>query len=135
MVKRGELTLEALLYLSLSLLLLTFFPYYAHSYASGEAHYKEAIARDLTMTINQLYATPGDARIHYPQDVSRHTITIRANTVSISSSSLGTLDTTSSDSTFIGTPIKETILKNPTTLIIEKKGNLISISSNELSTI
>jgi hypothetical protein len=134
MAKRGELTLEALLYLSLSLMLLTLFPYYAHSYAGGELHYKEAIAKDLTMTVNQLYAMPGDARILYAQDVSHHTITIQGNTILVSSTSLGKIDTTARSSTFIGTPIKETTLKNPTELVIEKKGNTITISSNELST-
>ena len=97
------------------------------SFGSRDNYFKDAVARDIALIIDSLYANPGDTIIKYKEDLSKHTVWIKDNTVVIYKTSFGRTDITSGKYKFIGRSIDETIVRSPTHLIIEKRNNKISL--------
>ena len=83
MQKRGQLVYKALIVILASALVITGFLQAGKSYGSQEAFYKLAVAKDLALTIDLIYAFPGDIVYIYPNDVSGYYIKIKQNTIKV----------------------------------------------------
>jgi len=125
MKKRGQLVYKLLFVLIMVAITIIAFLSAGKTWGNGDIYYKAAIAKDLAMMINQLHVMPGDAEIIYPQDLSKHTLVIRDNTIKVSTTEFGIDEVTTAKHTFVGNPIDEVILKNPHPLIIRKTGTTI----------
>lgn len=86
MKKRGQLIYKALIVIIGSALIIAGFLQAGKSYGNQEAFYKLAVAKDLALTIDLMYALPGDIEYTYPNDISGYIIEIKGNTVKVSTS-------------------------------------------------
>lgn len=127
MKKRGFLSIKALIIVIICAIIIIAFIQAGKSLGSRDNYYKEAAAKDIALIIDSLYATSGDATIRYEQDLSKHTIWIQSTTVIVYKTTFGRSDITKGIHRFIGSSIDETVVRNPKTLIIEKRNNIISI--------
>lgn len=101
MKKRGQIVYEALVGIIAGALIIAGFVQGGKSYGQQEAFYKLAVAKDIVVTIDLIYALPGNIEYKYPNDVSGYDIEIKNNLVKVSK-------TASTDSTlqyynFVGT--------------------------------
>ena len=83
MKKRAQLVYKALVVIIASALVFLSFLQAAKEYGNQEAYYKLAVAKDLALTINLMYALPGNIEFTYPNDVSGYDIKIKENTIRI----------------------------------------------------
>tara|TARA_Y100000310_G_C20669553_1_gene809477 strand:+ start:2162 stop:2578 length:417 start_codon:yes stop_codon:yes gene_type:complete len=63
---------------------------------------KAAMARDIAVVIESLYAVPGDVEYIYPEDVSKYTIIVKDNKVEVSSSGLEFVRSKTSKYEYVG---------------------------------
>lgn len=127
MKKRGFLSIKALIIVIICAIIIIAFIQAGKSLGSRDNYYKEAAAKDIALIIDSLYATPGDATIRYEQDLSKHTVWVQDTTVIVYKTTFGRSDITKGIYRFIGASIDETVVRDPDTLIIEKRNNRISI--------
>ncbi len=127
MLKEGQLTGKALVVIILSVIIMLSFITKANEYGSGEAQQKQAIANDLALIINQLYALPGDVSFFYSQDASRYTISVERNIITVYSDSGSPDEFTAGKASFVGYGFTS-LTKKPNPLLISKKGNTFSMS-------
>ena len=83
MKKRGQLIYKELIVIIGSALIIVGFIQAGKSYGNQEAFYKLAVAKDLALTIDLMYALPGDIEYTYPNDVSGYEIEIKGNVVKV----------------------------------------------------
>lgn len=102
MKKRGQLVYKALVVIIGSALIIAGFLQAGKSYASQEAFYKLAVAKDLALTIDLLYAIPGNVEYTYPNDISGYDIEIRDNKVMIYDANQGRLDLNQKSYNYVG---------------------------------
>ena len=127
MEKRGLLVYKALVVIIGSALIISGFLQAGKSYGSQEAFYKLAVAKDLTLTIDLMYALPGDIIYTYPNDVSGYNIEIKENTVKVST---GDQDRTFGYYPFVGID-KDVInvqIKNQKFVKLEKINDKVKIT-------
>ena len=129
MKKRGFLSIKALIIVIICAIILIAFIQAGKSLGSRDNYYKEAAAKDIALIIDSLYATPGDATIRYGQDLSKHTIWTQNNTIIVYKTNFGKSDITKGIYKFIGPSMDEIIVRDPETLIIEKKNGKIRLYS------
>ncbi len=94
MKKRGEIPYKALFEIILSAVIVIAFIGAGKSYGSEEAFYKLAVAKDLALTIDLIYALPGSIEYTYPNDVSDYDLEITQNSINVYSHNLGKTDPT-----------------------------------------
>ena len=129
MKKRSWITIEVLFVLIVCAVILLSFIQAARSYGSREVYYKTAIARDIALNIDSLYSIPGNARIEYGNDVSKYSILIKDNEVTVYKTAYGLTDATRGKYKFYGHNIQEIRIKDADNLIMEKKDETIRIYS------
>lgn len=129
MKKRGQLIYKALAVIVVSAFIVLFFPYIGKVYGSGEAYSKLAVAKDLALLIDTLYAYPGEMHVVYSVDLTGYTLKISSKEVIIYDSDIGEIDPTSATYKFVKTDEKiiETKIESPTSLAFDKKNNEIKI--------
>lgn len=127
MEKRGQIIYKALVVIIGSALIIAGFLQAGKSYGSQEAFYKLAIAKDLALTIDLLYALPGDLEYTYPNDVSGYIIEVKGNTVKVST---GNQDKTFGLYIFVGInqDMINAEIKNQKFVKLEKINNKIRIT-------
>jgi len=84
-MKKGELSLTLLMELVVVVAIGYLLIDYASSLAGSERVEKANIAEDFRMAIDLLIATPGDAKIRYPADLSNYKINLAHGVVVVSS--------------------------------------------------
>lgn len=127
MKKRGQLVYKALVVIIGGALIILGFLQGGKSYGSQEAFYKLAVAKDLALTIDLMYALPGNIELNYPNDISGYDIEIKENTIKVYN---GEGDKTIGVYTFAGTD-KDMInihIKNSKFVKLEKINNNIIIT-------
>lgn len=85
MKKKGQLVYKSIIVSIIGIILIISFLSAGKLSGSGEKHYLSAVAKDISLLINTLYALPGEASITYPRDVNDYIITIQGTTVGIGS--------------------------------------------------
>lgn len=136
MQKRGLIVLRALAGLVASAIIIYVLVSAGTAYGAQEVFYKLAIARDLALTIDIMYALPGNLEFTYPNDVSGYHIEIKGNLVRIYSSNTDTLDPTAASYSFVssGGDVIDALVKEKRFVKLEKIGNKISITGVEVKT-
>ena len=129
MKKRGQIEFEAIINIIIVMIVFTAFAYAGFSYGNKEFFYKAAIARDLALSIDLIYALPGDIAYTYPNEISGYDIEIKENTVKVQKSNYK-LDPTISTYTFAGieSDKPEFSVKGKKFVIVEKKEGKIKIT-------
>src|SRR3989338_7902274 len=94
MKKRGQLIYKALFVIIISVFIAIFFPYVGKMYGTGKAYSKLAVAKDLSLLIDTLYAYPGDVYIVYSSDLTGYTIKFYSNKIMVYDSQIGEIDPT-----------------------------------------
>lgn len=103
MKKRGQLLIQkAILVLLTSAIIIIALLQAGKTYGSQEAFYKLAVAKDLALTIDLMYALPGNLQYTYPNDISGYDIKIKENTIKVYKHDLGISDPTSAIYSFVG---------------------------------
>src|SRR3990167_6644693 len=102
MKKIGFLSIKALIIIIICAIIILAFVEAGKSFGSRDIYFKDAVAKDLSLIIDSLYSTPGDVILRYGQDLSKHTILIKDNTITIYKTSLGVADITLGKYKFIG---------------------------------
>ena len=92
MKKRGQLSFKALASIIASAIIVLFFIQLGKNYGSQDTYYKLAIAKDLALTFDLIYAYSGDIDIMYPNDLSAYDVELRDNVVKIYSNEQGKTD-------------------------------------------
>jgi len=130
MKKRGQLVYESLLVIIASVIIISAFIQAGKSYGSQTAFYKLAVARDLALTIDLVYALPGNMQYVYPNDISGYDLDIIGNTIRIYDRKLGSQDTTPASHHFAGlvTDIINVQIKGGKFVRIEKTDNKLIIT-------
>ncbi|MBI2541387.1 hypothetical protein HYV80_01635 [Candidatus Woesearchaeota archaeon] len=128
MKKRGQIVYEALVVIIAGVLIITGFVQGGKSYGQQEAFYKLAVAKDIAVTIDLIYALPGNIEYTYPNDVSGYDIEIKNNIIKV-------YKTSSTDSTlqyynYVGTDKDQLnfLVKSQKFLKIEKINGKIKIT-------
>ncbi|HIH04635.1 TPA: hypothetical protein HA228_00265 [Candidatus Woesearchaeota archaeon] len=129
MQKSGTLVYKALITLILSAIIVASFVTVGNQYGSAEAPHKQAVANDLALILTEMQAMPGDLTLAYGQDVSRYGILLSGNSILIYSAGLGRTDIIAGKAAFNGKPLPQTLIERPSSLIIIKKGDVITLSS------
>ena len=136
--KKSALVLKALAVSIICIFLIVVFVQGGKAFGSQDYFFKIAMARDIAITIDALYALPGDAYIEYPIDMNPtdfrgYGIKVTPNKVEVFSSDFGELDPTSASYDFTGreTSDPSVTLPNPNKLIIRKMGNKIELSGED----
>lgn len=129
MKKRGQLVYKGLIIAIVCVMVILAFIQAGKSYGSKDIFYKSAVAKDLALIIDELYAVPGDVVISYQNDLSEYGVYIKDNSVRVYSTDAGLLDVTSGQYTFFGLKIQETKIENPKQLIISKVNGKITLSA------
>ena len=83
MKKRGQLVYKALVVIIGGALIILGFLQAGKEYGSQEAFYKLAVAKDLALAIDLMYALPGNIEFTYPNDISGYDVEIKENTVRV----------------------------------------------------
>ncbi|MBI2654705.1 hypothetical protein HYX02_07930 [Candidatus Woesearchaeota archaeon] len=83
MKKRGQLLFEAIVVMLLFAIPASVFYQVGISLGNRESYYKLAVARDMALSIDLMYALPGDVSYVYPNDVSSYNIGIRDRAVRV----------------------------------------------------
>ena len=130
MKKRGQLVYKALVVIVGSALIIAAFVQAGKSYGSQEAFYKLAIAKDLALTIDLLYALPGNVEYVYPNDVSRYDIELRDNKVTIYDTNQGRLDTNQKSYNYVGSETNSinAYIKNQKSVKFDKINSAIIVT-------
>lgn len=128
MKKRGQLVYKALIIIIASAIIILAFIEAGKSYGSQDAYYKLAVAKDLALLIDGMYATSGDVKIMYGRDLSKYTVAVNGNIVKIYKTSLGVADVTAGQYKFFGNEIANAQIENPRQLIIAKANDKITLS-------
>lgn len=102
MKKKGQLVYKALLVMIASGMVIAAFVAAGKSYGTQEAYYRLAVARDLALTIDLVYALPGDLQFTYTNDVSDYDIMIKWDRVTVHNYKAGTLDPIAPWYNFVG---------------------------------
>ena len=102
MKKRGQLVYKALISVIVSAIVVVAFVMAGKTYGNQEAYYKLAIAKDLALTIDLIYALPGDIEYVYANDVSAYGIEIKNNYVKVYDYKLGKMDPTAASYNYAG---------------------------------
>ena len=139
--KKSSIVLKAMAVSILSIFVVVTFLQAGKAYGSQDIFFKSALARDLAIMIDALYALPGDVYIEYPIDLDPadfrgYGIKITPNKVTIFSSEVGEFDASSASYHFTGMEgLDPSItLLDPNKLIIRKEGNLIIFSGEDDNT-
>ena len=127
MKKRGQLVYKALIIIIASAIIILAFIEAGKSYGSQDAYYKLAVAKDLALLIDGMYATSGDVKITYGKDLSKYTVAVNGNVVKVYRTSLVT-DFTAGQYRFFGNEIASVKIENPNQLIIAKNNDKITLS-------
>ena len=127
MQKRGFFSLKGLIMAIVVAIVILAFIQAGKSFGSMDIYFRDAVAKDIALIVDSLYATSGDATIRYGEDLSKHTVWIKDNIVAIYKTSEGKTDIIPRRYRFIGANIDETRIKNPSNLVIEKRDNKISL--------
>ena len=129
MKKRGQLVYKALIVIVIAAFIIFFFPYVGKVYGSGEAYSKLAVAKDLALLVDTLYAYPGNIYVVYSTDLTGYTIKISSNEIIVYDSEIGEIDPTAGIYKFIKTDEKiiEAEIKSPKSLAFNKENNEIKI--------
>ena len=128
MKKRGQLVYKGLIIAIVCVMVILAFVQAGKSYGSKDVFYKLAVAKDLALIIDELYAVPGDVAISYQNDLSKYGVYVNGNSVKVYSINTGLLDVTSGQYTFFGPKIEETKIENPKPLLISKIKGKITLS-------
>ena len=131
MKKRGFLSLKGLIMAIVFAIVILAFIQAGKSFGNRDVYFKDAAAKDIALIIDSLYSNPGDAAIKYEEDLSKYTVWIKDNTVTVYKTSDGKTDITQGKYGFVGQSIDETIVRNPTNLIIKKTNNKIIILNQQ----
>ena len=102
MKKRGQLVYKALIVIIASAIVIFAFVKAGTSYGNQEAFYKLAVAKDIALTIDLMYALPGDIEYVYPNDISAYGIEVKDNNVRVYNFKLGKNDPTAAAYTYAG---------------------------------
>ena len=94
MKKRGQLVYKNIISLVVSAIIIVAFISAGRSYGSNEASFKLALAKDIALAIDVIYAYDGDIVFNYPNDISGFEIDIRDGIVKVYSKSQGKNDIT-----------------------------------------
>ena len=129
MKKRGQLIYKALIVVIIAAFIAFFFPYVGKVYGGGEAYSKLAVAKDLALLVNTLYAYLGDSYVVYSVDLDGYTIKISSDKIIVYDSEIGEIDPTAGIYKFIKTDEKiiEAEIKDPKSLAFDKSNNEIKI--------
>jgi len=129
MKKRGQLVYKALIVIVISAFIALFFPYVGKVYGSGEVYSKLAVAKDLALLVDTLYAYPGDMHIVYSTDLTGYTLKVNSNEIIIYDSDIGEIDPTAGIYNFVKSDEKiiEAEIENPISLVFDKKDDEIKI--------
>lgn len=118
MKKKGQLVYKAIIVLIISAIIIISFLSAGKLYGSGEIYYRSAVAKDIALLINTLYALPGEASIMYPRDVSGYIITIDGTTVEVGSET--GLSVSIAKYKFVGKDIDPVTIVKPEVIIFQK---------------
>ena len=102
MEKGGQLVYKALIVIIASGIIVSAFVSAGKSFGTQEAFYKLALAKDLALTIDLMYALPGDIGYIYPNDISAYGIEVKDNNVKIYNYKLGKSDPTTAAYSYAG---------------------------------
>ena len=130
MKKRGQLVYKAIISLVVSAIIIAAFISAGKSYGSNEASFKLAIAKDIALLIDVIYAYDGDIIFNYPNDISGFEIDIRDGLVRVYSKSQGRNDVTA-QSYFYSGNAKESLdfsIINSKFIRFEKSNGKLKIS-------
>ena len=129
MKKRGQYVFEALAVIIAGVLIITAYVQAGKPYGSQEAFYKLAVAKDIALTIDLIYALPGNIEYTYPNDVSGYDIEIKNNVVKVYKTG-STTDTTLKSYNFVGTDKDQPdfLVKNQKLVKFEKVDGKIKIT-------
>ena len=100
MEKRGQYVYEAIVVIIAGVLIIAAYVQGGKVYGKQEAFYKLAVAKDIALTIDLIYALPGNMEYTYPNDVSGYDIEIKNNIVKIYRT--GSTDSTLQSYNFVG---------------------------------
>lgn len=130
MEKKGQLVGRELVAIIASAIVIAAFYVAGNSYGSQEAYYKLAVARDLALTIDMMYALQGDVQYTYPNDISDYGLEIKGNTIKVYNNKRGKQDTMAASHNFAGTyaAALNAEVVNKKFVKFEKTGDKISIS-------
>lgn len=140
--KKSALVLKALAVSLLCVFLYVAFVQAGRAFGSQDKFFKIALARDVAIAMDALYALPGDAYIEYPVDMNPadfrgYGIKVTPNKVEVFSSDIGEHDVTAATYDFTGVEGSDpsVVIPNPDKLIIKKGGNnIILMGENEAVT-
>lgn len=128
MKKRGQLVYKALIVIIASAIIILAFIEAGKSYGSQDAYYKLAVAKDIALLIDGMYATSGNIKIMYGRDLSKYTVEVNGNVVKVYKTSLGAADITAGRHKFFGSEIANVQIENQKQLIIAKDNDKIIFS-------
>ena len=133
MGKNGQLlSYKAIFVLIVSSLLIYVFILAGKSFGSQEAPYKNALAKEIALTIDTIYSIPGDIIFIYPNQISGYTIEIKDNSVLVYKGN-NKLDPTIQSYAFhrISSDNPDFIISSHKYLTIQKKNNQLKITGLE----
>lgn len=128
MQKRGSLIYKGLIVTIAIGIVILIYTEAGASFGSQRAFYKLAVAKDIALLIDSLYAMPGDVKTAYDKDLSKYAIVVNANVVKVYETNLGIADITSAQYKFFGHEISNVKVENPKHLIITKTNDKITLS-------
>jgi hypothetical protein len=132
MKKRGQITLKAMVELIVAIVIFTLFIYVGRTWGNGEVFQKARAAKEISLIIDAMYATEGNAYITYPVNLSKFIIKFSSDKIEVSSAKRQP-DPTAVSYQFIAAKDlnldKE--LNKPNKLVLAKLGSEILILDNE----
>ena len=117
-------------------IILAFFVRRGTESGNQELVVKAAMARDLALLIESMYAVPGDVEYIYPEDVSKYTITVKDNVVKVSSSGLDFIDSKTASFEYVGVGEGRIVAKmeDSRKIKILKEGGMVELLPYDEST-
>lgn len=134
---KGSLIVRAIIFLVVSLVIMSSLIYIGRAFGSGEVYKKTIAAKEIALTIDTLYAYPYDMVVYYEKDLTGLIVEISDNKVAIYNAEFDrkNLDPTFKEYYFIPTNANKISakLENPKRIKFEKSKDLLTIKKDEIS--
>jgi len=135
MIKKGSIVIRAIIFVTISAVILGGLIYIGKSYGSGEVYRKLIIAKEIALILDAIYAYPYDSLVYYEKDLTGLIVEVSNNKVIVYNAQFNNrnLDPTSVDYSFIPTTINKinAKLENPKKIKFQKFNDII-ILKNEI---
>lgn len=134
---KGSLVVRAIIFLVVSLVIMSSLIYIGKSYGSGEAYKKVIAAKEIALTIDTLYAYPYDMVVYYEKDLTGLIVEIFDNRVSVYNAEFNrkNFDPTFREYNFVPITANKISakLENPKRIKFEKSKDLLIIKKDEIN--